>query len=402
MSKSFLSSLAEGDEHAKISLVIHRQSSALEPRAKPLQLKRHLIIECFPGEIAIKDRKLLNSYPAHTTAGIRQMFATNQKDMSAPKSAVLGVDIGGTNAKLGYVDPQGRCMGSASVSTGAHQPAATFFQRLHDTAEELKTSLNEECELVGIGVGAANGNYYKGTIENSPNLGWDYVDVRAELAKHYSIPVAVTNDANAAALGEMLFGAAKGMKDFIVITLGTGLGSGIVANGEMIYGADGFAGEIGHTIIDPNGRLCACGRRGCLETYCSATGLCRTVQELICNTTLPSVLRGISYQDLTAEKVSEAAQQGDELARMAFEACGETLGRRLADSVGYLSPEAIIICGGMAASGNLILEPAKRSMEEHLFPIYRNKVKILPSGLREGNIAILGAGALIWNLLNKA
>jgi glucokinase len=329
------------------------------------------------------------------------MLTTNQNDKSAPKLAVLGVDIGGTNAKLGYVDRNGNCIGSASVSTGAHQPAAIFFQRLHDTAEQLKTSLSEEHELAGIGIGAANGNFYKGTIESSPNLGWDYVDVRAELAKHYRVPVAVTNDANAAALGEMLFGAAKGMKDFIVITLGTGLGSGIVANGEMIYGADGFAGEIGHTIIDPNGRICACGRRGCLETYCSATGLCRTVQELICDTTLPSSLRSISYHDLTAEKISESARQGDGLALMAFEACGEILGLRLADSVAYLSPEAIILCGGMAAAGDLILEPTKRSMEKHLFPIYRNKVKILPSGLPEGDIAILGAGALIWNLLNK-
>jgi glucokinase len=169
----------------------------------------------------------------------------------------------------------------------------------------------------------------------------------------------------------------------------------------MIYGADGFAGEIGHTTIDPSGRLCACGRCGCLETYCSATGLCRTVQELICDTTTASSLRSISYQDLTAEKVSEAARKGDNLALMAFEACGEILGLRLADSVAYLSPEAIILCGGMAAAGDLILEPTRRSMEKHLFSIYRNKVKILPSGLQEGNIAILGASALIWNLLDK-
>jgi glucokinase len=329
------------------------------------------------------------------------MLATNQKNKSAPKSVVLGVDIGGTSAKLGYVDRKGNCIGSASVSTGAHQPVEIFFQRLHDTAEQLRTSLREEFKLVGIGIGAANGNFYKGTIESSPHLGWDYVDVRAQLAKHYSVPMVITNDANAAALGEMLFGVAKGMKDFIVITLGTGLGSGIVANGKMIYGADGFAGEIGHTIIDPNGRVCACGRQGCLETYCSATGLCRTIQELICDTILPSNLRNISYQDLTAEKVSAAARQGDLLALMAFEACGSILGLRLADSVAHLSPEAIIICGGMAAAGELILEPTKRSMEKHLFPIYRNKVKILPSGLQEGNIAILGASALIWNMLSK-
>jgi glucokinase len=329
------------------------------------------------------------------------MLVKNQKTESARKSIVLGVDIGGTNAKLGYVDRHGNCLQNASVSTGAHQTAEIFFQRLYETAEQLLANLPEECELAGIGIGAANGNFYKGTIEISPNLGWDYVDVRAELGKFYSVPIAVTNDANAAALGEMLFGAAKGMKDFIVITLGTGLGSGIVANGEMIYGADGFAGEIGHTIIDPNGRVCACGRRGCLETYCSATGLCRTVQELICDTWISSSLRNISYQDLTAEKVSAAARQGDRLARMAFEACGDVLGLRLSDSVAYLSPEAIIICGGMAAAGDLILEPTRRSMEKYIFPVYRNKVKILSSGLPEGNVAILGAGALIWNSLDK-
>ncbi|MDR0310711.1 MAG: ROK family protein, partial [Acidobacteriota bacterium] len=257
------------------------------------------------------------------------------------KQVVLGVDIGATTAKMGYVDRGGKCLSSgASVSTGARQAADVFFRRLYESAEALRAELPPEYDLAGIGIGAANGNYYKGTIECSPNLGWDYVDVGAELGKYYSVPVLVTNDANAAALGEMVFGAAKGMRDFISITLGTGLGSGIVANGEMIYGADGFAGELGHTIVDPNGRECACGRRGCLETYCSATGLCRTVEELICNTTVPSGLRGVSYDELTAAKVSEAALGGDALALAAFEACGETLGRKLSDSVAHLSPEA--------------------------------------------------------------
>lgn len=330
------------------------------------------------------------------------MQIMNRKTDSAVNTVVLGVDIGGTNAKLGYVDREGNCLGSSTVSTGAHQSADLFFRRLHDAAESLREKLGLDCALAGIGIGAANGNVYKGTIECSGNLGWDYVDVRAELGKHYAVPVAVTNDANAAALGEMLFGAAQGMKDFIVITLGTGLGSGIVANGKLIYGADGFAGEIGHTLIDPSGRECACGRKGCLETYCSATGLCRTVQELICNTLLPSALRAVSYQDLSAAKVSEAARQGDPIAQMAFEACGHILGLRLADSVAHLSPEAIILCGGMAAAGELILDPTRRSLEKHLYPVYRNKVKLLPSGLPEGNIAILGAGALIWDSLDRA
>ena len=329
-------------------------------------------------------------------------MSDNQKGENGKTNLVLGVDIGGTNAKLGYVDRNGNCLASDSMPTQAHQPSEGFFRRLHENARLLFQKLASGYELAGIGIGAANANYYKATIERSPNLGWEYVDVRAELHQYYDVPVAVTNDANAAALGEMLFGAAQGMKDFIVITLGTGLGSGIVANGEMIYGADGFAGEIGHTIVDPNGRVCACGRRGCLETYCSATGLCRTVQELICTTTCASELRGVSFRDLTAEKVAESARRGDALALQAFESCGNILGWKLADAVGHLSPEAIILCGGMAAAGDLILKPTKQSMEKHLFPIFRNKVKILPSGLPQGNIAILGASALIWNSLDKA
>ncbi|MDR1726939.1 MAG: ROK family protein [Acidobacteriota bacterium] len=319
------------------------------------------------------------------------------------KQVALGVDIGGTTAKMGYVDHEGNCLASgASVSTGAKQAPAVFFKRLHEAAEALRTGLPPGHEVIGIGVGVANGNYYKATIECSPNLGWDYVDVRAELGKYYAVPVAVTNDANAAALGEMLFGAAKGMRDFISITLGTGLGSGIVAGGKMVYGADGFAGELGHTVVDPDGRECACGRRGCLETYCSATGLCRTVQELICTTTTPSGLRGICYEQLTAAKVSEAALGGDALAKAAFEACGDALGLKLSDAVALLSPEAVIVCGGMAAAGDLILEPTRRALEKHVFPVFRNKVKVLASALPEGNVAILGAGALIWNELDTA
>jgi len=316
--------------------------------------------------------------------------------LEASKKVVLGVDIGGTNTKFGYVDCTGKCLASSSMPTNAQKPADQFFNRLHQESKNLFESLRKDYELIGIGIGAPNANYFKGTIEHPPNLSWDFVDVRAELGRYYSIPLAITNDANAAALGEMLFGAAQGMKDFIVITLGTGLGSGIIANGELIYGADGFAGEIGHTIVDPNGRQCGCGKRGCLEAYCSATGLCRTVQECICNSTEPSELRNVSYADLTAQMVSESAMRGDPLARQAFELCGHILGLKLADSVAHLSPEAIIFFGGMASAGNLIFEPTKRSLEAHLFPIFRNKVKILPSKLIKGSAAVLGASALIW------
>jgi glucokinase len=312
----------------------------------------------------------------------------------------LGIDIGGTNSKFGYVDCEGNCLAGASIPTYANQPAESFFKRLQESSDALFCDLASECELAGIGIGAPNANFYKGTIDNPPNLAWGFVDVRAELGKYYNVPVAVTNDANAAALGEMLFGAAQGMRDFIVITLGTGLGSGIVANGELIYGTDGFAGEIGHTTVDPNGRECGCGKRGCLETYCSATGLCRTVQEFLCNTLEPSELRSVSYENITAQKICAAALRGDRLALQAFEACGNILGLKLADSVAHLSPEAIILFGGLASAGDLIFNPTRRSLESHLFPVFRNKVKILPSKLAEGNPAILGASALIWKTLD--
>jgi glucokinase len=315
---------------------------------------------------------------------------------------VLGVDIGGTNTKFGYVDRAGNCLASASIPTYAEQSPEKFFARLHENSKSLLLALPEKAQLIGIGIGAPNANYYKGTIEHPPNLGWGYVDVRAQLARYSDLPTAITNDANAAALGEMLFGAAQGMKDFIVITLGTGLGSGIVSNGALIYGADGFAGEIGHTIVDVKGRECGCGRRGCLETYCSATGLCRTVQEILSTSNEPSTLRSIKSGELTAEMVSEAAHQGDRLALQAFEYTGRILGLKLSDSVAHLSPEAIILVGGLTAAGDLIFAPTRRSLEEHLFPIFRNKVKLLPSTLIKGNTAVLGAAALIWSGLGKS
>ncbi len=312
-------------------------------------------------------------------------------------NVVLGVDIGGTNTKFGYVDRQGQCLANGSMHTDADQPAGRFFGRLRKNCGILFKSLPEPCRLIGIGIGAPNANYHKATIEHPPNLSWDFVDVKAELGKYYDVPLAITNDANAAALGEMLFGAACGMRDFILITLGTGLGSGLVSNGALIYGADGFAGELGHTTVDPNGRLCGCGKRGCLEAYCSATGLCRTVQELLCNSTEASEFRRVTYNDLTAKMVADFALRGDPLALEAFEITGRLLGIKLADAVAHLSPEAIILFGGMAAAGELIFKPAKRSLEAHLFPIFRNKIKMIPSQLAESKAAILGASALIWN-----
>jgi len=314
---------------------------------------------------------------------------------------VLGVDIGGTNTAFGYVDRDGNLLAEAVMKTEAHRTSDEFFGRLHAEAEKLFTSKKNQLKLVGIGLGAPNGNYYKGTIEQPPNLSWKYVDVVATLKRWYSIPIVLTNDANAAALGEMLFGAAKGMKDFIVITLGTGLGSGIVSNGELIYGHDGFAGEIGHTVVDPNGRQCGCGKRGCLEAYASASGICRTVIELLKEPAPPSELREINPESITSKIIFEAAQRGDKLALEAFDRTARYLGWKLADSIAHTSPEAIILCGGLAAAGDFIFTPTKKYMEEFLLNIFKNKVRLLPSGLPPGNSAILGAAALIWKELLK-
>jgi glucokinase len=315
--------------------------------------------------------------------------------------AVLGIDIGGTNTKFGYVDKTGILLAEGEMLTQAQRPAEEFFERIHTDAENLLASKKDQLKLVGIGLGAPNGNYYKGTIEQPPNLSWKYVDVVATLRRWYSLPIALTNDANAAALGEMLFGAAKGMKDFIVITLGTGLGSGIVSNGELIYGHDGFAGEIGHTIVDPNGRLCGCGRHGCLETYASASGIRRTVEELLKKPTPPSELREVNFEQVTSKRIFEAAQRGDTLALEAFDITGRYLGLKLADSIAHTSPEAIILFGGLAAAGDFIFSPTKKYMEEYLLGIFKNKVRLLPSSLPKGNAAILGAAALMWKQLLK-
>jgi glucokinase len=319
----------------------------------------------------------------------------------AKNEVTLGIDIGGPNTIFGFVDRAGHCLANSSMLTNAHQSAEIYFERLQENIKLLQTKLPRKYELKGIGVGAPNANYLKGTIEHPPNLNWAFVDVVAELGKFFDLPISVTNDANAAALGEMLFGAAQGMKNFIVITLGTGLGSGIVANGELIIGSDGFAGEVGHTIVDPKGRECGCGRRGCLEAYASATGIRRTVYELMCTRMTPSELRNTSYEQLTSQMIYEAALRGDRMAMDAFEITGQILGMKLADSVAHFSPEAIILFGGLAAAGDLIFKPTKRALEENLFGVFKNKVALLPSAIAENKAAIFGASALIWNDLEK-
>ena len=317
------------------------------------------------------------------------------------KEIVLGIDIGGTNTVFGYVDELGNCISRYSIHTNADKSIDDFLDRLNKEITCSYNQLAKEYWLKGIGIGAPLANYYKSTIENPLNLKWGTVNVAQKLKQYYELPIAVTNDANAAAIGEMKFGAAKGMRDFIIITLGTGLGSGIVANGELIYGADGFAGEIGHSIYERNGRICGCGRKGCLETYASATGIRKTVVEMLEASTQASVLRNFKNGRLTSEVIYKAALNGDKVALEAFEFTGKVLGTKLADSVVYTSPEAIFLFGGLADAGKLIFEPTKRYMEENLLYIFKDKVKILPSALPGSSAAVLGAGALIWSELNK-
>jgi glucokinase len=315
-------------------------------------------------------------------------------------NVVLGVDIGGTNSKFGFVDSKGNCLLEGSILTEPETGAEDLFSRLFDRVKRLLNE-NTNFNMAGIGIGAPNANYYKGTVEHPPNLNWGIVDVIAIIKRYYDIPAAITNDANAAAIGEFRFGAARGMKDFIVITLGTGLGSGIFCNGQLVLGHDGFAGEIGHTIAIHGGRECGCGRKGCLETYASANGIRRTVFELIAETNYPSVLRENTFANLTSKDIYDAAMKGDIIALMAFDFTGKILGRSLADAAAYTSPEAIILFGGLASAGALIIEPTKKYMEENLLNIFKDKVRIIPSGLSGGNAAILGSAALIWNEMEK-
>lgn len=319
------------------------------------------------------------------------------------KEVVIGIDIGGTYTKYGIVDRNGNSLEEDFISTDVYKEFEGFLENLHSVIENTILSINEEIQVKAVGIGAPNGNYYKGTIEHPPNLNWKGIIPVVDRLKDYfkNIPIVLTNDANAAAIGEMLYGGAKGMKDFIVITMGTGLGSGIVVNGNVVYGHDGFAGELGHVNVKLRGRDCGCGKKGCLETYVSATGIKRTVFQLMGERTYDSELRKISYNDLTAKMITEAARKGDQIALEAFEYTGRILGSKLADAVGHTSPEAIFLLGGLAKAQDLILKPTKLYMEENLLAIYRNKVKILLSSLQEINAGVLGASALAWNELDK-
>ncbi|HCT29652.1 MAG TPA: glucokinase [Bacteroidales bacterium] len=316
---------------------------------------------------------------------------------------VAGIDIGGTNSVIGLVTRSGDCIAETTMPTRNNGNFENFIESISHKIKSLYNQVDpSKYKLCGVGVGAPNGSFGIGAIVNAPNLEWKGVlPICKELTKQTNLPAVVTNDANAAALGEMLFGGAKGMKDFIVVTLGTGLGSGIVSNGKLVIGHDGFAGELGHTITEINGRMCGCGNRGCLETYVSATGIKRTVFMLLAQSNKPSKLREISFENLTSKHVTEAANNGDSIALDAFEYTGRLLGIKLAEVITLFSPEAIFLFGGVAKAGNFLFDPAKKYMEEYMFPVFRDKVKLLPSGLEGKNAAVLGAAALIWEEINK-
>ncbi|MCF8374375.1 MAG: ROK family protein [Bacteroidales bacterium] len=314
------------------------------------------------------------------------------------KQVAVGIDIGGTNTVYGIVDKEGNCLFKDNLATYISDDARVFVAALSEKIKNSVADLGVDVQLMGIGIGAPNGNFYKGTIDFAPNLSWKGIVPLVDYFKeHFNVPVFLTNDANAAAIGEMIYGGARDIKNFIMITLGTGLGSGIVVNGQLVYGHDGFAGEIGHVIVKDNGRQCGCGRRGCLETYCSAPGIKRTAFEMMLDSNEKSALHEYTFKKLNSKIVAEAAQEGDELALKVFNLTGKILGKALANAVAYTSPEAIFIFGGPAQAGELIFEPTRRYLEKNLLQIYKNKVKVLPSELPIGNAAIVGASALVWN-----
>lgn len=315
------------------------------------------------------------------------------------KPYVIGIDIGGTNTVFGIVDARGQVIASNSIKTQKHHKFDDYVVELHTEIMRLLAANDAVDKIQGIGIGAPNANYYTGEIVNCVNLPWgDVVPLAEKVSTIFGgIPVAVTNDANAAALGEMTYGAARGMKDFIMITLGTGVGSGIVVNGQMVYGHDGNAGELGHVIMKRNnGRICGCGRTGCLEAYCSATGVARTAREFLEIRKDDSVLRNLDLEAITSKDVYDAAVAGDQLAKEIFDYTARILGEALADMVAFSSPQAIILFGGLAKSGDLLLKPLKETFEKSLMPIFRGKTKIILSELKESDAAVLGASALGW------
>ena len=313
------------------------------------------------------------------------------------KPYVIGVDVGGTNTVFGVVDARGNVVVNASIKTATHNDIELYLNDLVTGLNMLIEQVGGKEKIRGIGVGAPNGNYFNGSIEFAPNLPWKgKIPLAQMIQDRIGIPVALTNDANAAAIGEMTYGAARGMKDFIVITLGTGVGSGIVVGGQLVYGHDGFAGELGHMIVRRNGRMCGCGRQGCLETYTSATGVARTAREYLTIRSDDSKLRSLDIDTITSKDVFDAASIGDSLALEIFESTGAILGEACADFVTFSSPEAIIFFGGLTKAGDLLMNPIRHHMEKNILKIYEGKTKLLVSQLKESDAAVLGASALGW------
>lgn len=321
---------------------------------------------------------------------------------NALKPYVIGLDLGGTNSVFGIVDARGEIKATTAIKTGGFTKAEDFVKA---SVEALQPIIDTVCgldKIKAMGIGAPNGNFYKGTIEYAPNLPWAHTCI-VPLAQMFSdalngLPVALTNDANAAALGEMTYGAARGMKNFIDITLGTGVGSGIVINGQMVYGCDGFAGELGHVIVVPDGRPCGCGRKGCLETYCSATGVARTARAFLKESEEPSILRDMKPEDITSFDVSVAASKGDALAQRVYAFTGKLLGEACANFAAFSSPEAFVFFGGLTKAGDLLMKPLKEAYDKNILNVFKGKAKFLVSTLDGSSAAVLGASAVGWDL----
>ncbi|APW32767.1 glucokinase [Prevotella intermedia ATCC 25611 = DSM 20706] len=319
------------------------------------------------------------------------------------KSFVIGLDLGGTNSVFGIVDQRGQVLATTSIKTQSYKTVEDFVDAGIEVLKPIIAKVGGISQIKAMGIGAPNGNFYRGTIENAANLVWAHdsvVPLADMFSKRLNIPVGLTNDANAAAIGEMQYGVARGMKDFIMITLGTGVGSGIVVNGQMVYGSDGFAGELGHVIMvrGEEGRSCGCGRKGCLEAYCSATGVARTAREFLQKTKEPSLLRDINPEEITSLDVSIAAGKGDKMALDIFAFTGDMLGAACADFANFSSPEAFVFFGGLTKAGDLLMNPIKAAYAKYVLPTYRDNVKFLVSSLDDAAAAVLGASAIGWEI----
>lgn len=329
------------------------------------------------------------------------MIISIYRYMDTIKPYVIGLDLGGTNSVFGIVDARGQIISTTAIKTQAYPDVEDYVKAGCEALQPIIDAGIGIEHIQGMGIGAPNANYYTGTIENAANLVWKgSIPLAQMFSEKLGVPVAMTNDANAAAMGEMTYGVAKGMKNFIMITLGTGVGSGIVINGQVVYGCDGFAGELGHVTMDrtENGRLCGCGRKGCLEAYCSATGVARTARQLLATTTQPSLLRDMPAEDITSLDVSIAAGKGDALAKEVFDFTGKMLGEACADFTAFASPEAIVFFGGLTKAGDLLMKPIEEAYNAHVLPIFKGHAKLLVSTLDGAGAAVLGASALGWEV----